>query len=77
MSKETIIVSRQWNNPTIRAFMDSKEVGAEMDTDVFLRTLVEIMGAPTFLMTKNQLATKLLAAKDQLITEMKKATVHV
>lgn len=74
---EKIVVSRQWNNPQIRAFMNASEVGAEMDLQLFLGTLVEVMGNPTMLVTKAQLLSKLNDASEQILIEMKKATVHV
>lgn len=77
MMKEAIVVSRQWNKPTIRAFMTQKDVGAEMELNDFLTAILELVGSPTFTMTKNQLATKVFAAKEQIITELKNSTVHV
>ena len=77
MSKSTVIVSRQWNFPAIRAFVDTKEVGAEIDLDDFIEALLYQVGSPTFMMTKKQLADKVHAAKEEVIIELKKATVHV
>lgn len=77
MIKDAVIISRQWNNPTIRAFMSKKDVGAEMELDEFLKAVLEIVGSPTFTMTKTQLANKIFAAKEQVLVEMKQATVHV
>lgn len=77
MIKEAVVISRQWNNPTIRAYMTVKDVGSEMELDEFLKTILEIVGSPTFTMTKNQLANKIFEAKNQILVEMKKATVHV
>lgn len=77
MIKEAVVISRQWNNPTIRAYMTVKDVGSEMELNEFLKTILEIVGSPTFTMTKNQLANKIFEAKNQILVEMKKATVHV
>jgi hypothetical protein len=72
-----VVVSRQWHNPQITAFIDAKEVGAEIDLDDFLLAILAIVGKPTYIMTREQLKTKVMAAKDEVITELKKATVHV
>jgi hypothetical protein len=77
MIKEAIVISRQWNNPKIHAYMTKKGVGSEMELDDFLTTLLEIVGSPTLTMTRKQLAAKVFAAKEQIVNEMKKATVHV
>ncbi len=64
MNETMVVVSRQWNNPTITAFVDVAEVGAKMTLDEFLRTLVEVNGNPSrqLIMTKAQLLSKLQAA---------------
>jgi hypothetical protein len=77
MNKERVVVSRAWRNPEIRVFASNVEVGADMDMETFLRTLVDIMGNPTMLVTRAQLLGKMLAAKDQVVEEMKRSTIHV
>ena len=72
-----VVVSRQWHNPQITAFVDMKEVGAEIDLDDFLLALLDVVGKPTYIMTREQLKTKVMMAKEAVITELKKATVHV
>lgn len=62
---------------TLAYLGDASEVGAEVDLDTFLGTLVDIVGNPTLLVTKAQMLSKLRDAAEQLISEMKKATVHV
>lgn len=75
--KSTLTVCRKWNNPTIMAFVDNTEIGATMILDDYLNAVLQIVGSPTFVMTKAQLAEKVKAASDQVISEMKRATVHV
>ncbi len=77
MNKETVVVSRAWKNPEIKVFVSVTEVGAGMELETFLRTIVEEMGNPTLLVTKQQLLNKVFAAKDAVVNEMKKATIHV
>jgi hypothetical protein len=72
-----VVVSRQWNHPQITAFLDAKEVGAEIDLNDFLTAMLEIIGKPTYIMTREQLKTKVFAAKQTILEELKKATVHV
>jgi hypothetical protein len=70
------VVSRKWNNPTINITMNSKEIALEMDAKEFLGTLVEIVGNPTFLVTKAQHLSKLNEAMEQVVEEVKRASVH-
>jgi len=77
MTKDSVIISRMWHNPAIRSFMTNKHVGSEMELDDFLKAVLAIVGSPTMLMTKKQLEDRVMAAKEQVLNEMKKATVHV
>lgn len=75
--KSVTIVSRQWNNPKIEAFMTSTGVGASMDVQDVLVALVEQIGNPTMMMTKKQLLTKMQVAWEVVEKEIKEATRHV
>ena len=75
--KTTIVVSRKWTNPQIEAFLDAAGVGARMDLDAFLDALIEEVGNPTTLVTKAGLRTRLIAAKEAVIKELRDATTHV
>lgn len=77
MKKETIVVSRNWNAPDIRVFVSLKEVGAEMNLYNFIDSMLEEIGSPTMMLTKKQLSDKMYEATAKLITEMKRATIHV
>ena len=75
--KSVTIVSRQWNNPSIEAFVTTKGIGASMDVQDVLVALVEQMGNPTMMMTKKQLLTKMQNAWEVVEKEIKEATRHV
>lgn len=72
-----VVVSRQWKQPSIKAFISNKEVGAEMELSSFLESVVEEMGNPAMVMTKAALLSKLSAAADEVLSEMKDKTKHV
>lgn len=72
-----VVISRKWAKPQIEAFVTDTEVGSSMALEDFLAALVEEMGAPTMLMTKAQLLSRMLAVKDKVTTEMKSATKAV
>jgi hypothetical protein len=76
MAKATVVVSRKWNSPEIRVSVTQKEIAMEMDIETFLRTLSDIVGNPTFIVTKAQHLAKLTEATEQVIVEMKRASVH-
>jgi len=75
--KSVTIVSRQWHNPSIEAFVTTKGIGASMDVQDVLVALVEQMGNPTMVMTKKQLLTKMQVAWEVVEKEIKEATRHV
>lgn len=75
--KEMVVVSRKWKNPEITAFVSQEQVGAKMDLQAFLGTLVEGIGNPTFYVTKAQLMAKMCDVSEQIIQEMKQSTRNV
>lgn len=75
--RTNIVVSRQWNNPKIEAFVSSDAIGSRMEVNEFLDSLVEHLGNPTFVVTKQSLKTRLEAAAIEVLAEMRSATKHV
>lgn len=75
--KSTITVSRKWNNPSIVSFVDANEIGSTMLLDEYLEAVLQIVGSPTFVLTRAQLAEKVKSASTQVVEEMKRATVNV
>ncbi len=62
----------------IRAYKKfSGEIGAEMIRDEYIKALVEEIGNPFFVMTKNQLLEKLNIAARSVQERMQSATVSV
>lgn len=77
MNKSKVVVSRQWKNPEITAFVDAQEVGASMSVAQFIESIVEQSGNPAMVMTKSQLTARLQAAAEAVIVEMKRSTAKV
>ena len=74
---EKIVVSRKWNNPNVTAFMENNEVGDKISLDDFINAVVEEIGNPTSLVTKQALRNRLIIASSEVVKEMKKQTVHL
>lgn len=77
MMKQKIIVSKNWNNPEILINVFIHELEIAMDIDSFLECIVEEIGNPTFIVTKEKLKQKLAEANKKIVEEMKKATVYI
>ena len=77
MSKECVVISRRWKNPEIIAFVNSEELGAKMDVDSYIDSLVEQVSNISLVMTKEQLVRKLKDAHVLVAEEMKSATKHI
>lgn len=75
--REKVIVSRKWHQPEIRTFVSIDQVGSEISLDDFLQAMVEHMGNPTLLVTKNALQSKVQQASIAVLDEMRKATIHI
>jgi hypothetical protein len=77
MSKEKVVVSRKWKNPEITVFVSSEEIGAKMDIEAYLDTLVQQVASIPLTMTKEQLARKLKDAHVLVVEEMKSSTQYI
>lgn len=75
--KHKIVISKKWKHPeiSVEALVESLEIS--MSIDDFLSCLLEQIGSPTFIMTKEQLKQKVLGAKEEIVKEMKKASVNI
>lgn len=74
---EKIVVSRKWSNPEINVFMEVSEIGASISLSDFLDSIVEEIGNPSTLMTKQALKAKLISASAVVVKELKDKTVHL
>lgn len=75
--KTRLVISRQWDNPQIRAFVSQTEVGAEIELDDYIDAIVEQIGNPTLMVTKAGLKEKIRIASEAVLAELRKSTAHV
>lgn len=69
--KHVVLVSRLWSHPEIRVDIVNEGIGLSMKLDDFLAALVQEVGNPTLLVTKNALAVKLTQASERVTAGMK------
>jgi hypothetical protein len=72
-----LVIRRQWNNPVIEVFISKDEVGLKMNLNDFIHALVEEVGNPTFIVTKNGLKKRLLEKADWVLTNVKQESARV
>jgi hypothetical protein len=77
MSKERVIISRKWKNPEITVYVDSEAIGARMDVEMYIDTLVDQLSNVSLIVTKEQLARKLKDAHIFVVEEMKSSTKYL
>lgn len=77
MSKERVVVSRKWKSPEINVYVNSEELGAKMDIDSYIDSLVDQVSNISLVMTKEQLARKLKDAHVLVAEEMKSSTQYI
>ena len=74
---ERVIISRKWANPHIVAFVDVAEIGAKMDIEEYLESLVlELTNIP-LVFTKTALLEKLREAHKAVSAEMRNTTKYI
>ncbi len=69
-SKSVVVKSRKWDNPNILAYVNNEEIGLAMKLDDFLNALVEEIGSPALIVTKEQLKNKVMQARKVVEMEM-------
>jgi hypothetical protein len=77
MSKERVIISRKWKNPEITVYVDSESIGAHMDVESYIDTLVDQISNVSLIMSKEQLSRKLKDAHVLVVEEMKSSTQYI
>lgn len=75
--KLKVVVSRKWDKPEIEAYLHSDAVGARIELSAFINALAAEVGKPLFILTPEQLRTKMLDASARVLAEMKDATKFV
>jgi hypothetical protein len=73
-TKEMVLVSKKWNNPTIVVGVTEDGIKILMNLDEFLGAVILDMGSPALLLTKAQLKAALLASAANVREEMHNAT---
>lgn len=74
---EKLVVIRKWKEPEVRVYVNSDEIGIEIESMAYLTNLVDQISNVTFTMTKAQLLTKLMEAHNNIVASMKQTTVQI
>lgn len=77
LNRTSVVVSRKWDNPEIRAFVNFEGVGASIDVRAFVAALVAETGNPLTIVTQAQLERVMQAAAARVLEELKAATKYV
>lgn len=75
--KETVHVSRYWDNPEIRVAIHREGIEIEISLQDFCTALAEEMGSPALMFKKETLAAKLMDSADVVLGRVKEASAHV
>lgn len=77
MSKERVVISRRWKNPSVTVYVNTDEIGARMDIDEYIDSLADQISNISLILTKEQLARKLKDAHVLVAEEMKTSTKYI
>lgn len=75
--KTKTVISRHWDKPEITVRITNIGIGIEMNVDDMLKALVEEMGTPAFMFTKDVLKEKLIKAMRSVEQKVKEASNYV
>ena len=73
-AQSTVVVSRKWHEPAIRAWVSQQEIGMSMWLEDYIKSLAAEIGNPALILTQAQLLKKLQLAAAAIETEMKLAS---
>jgi hypothetical protein len=79
-SKAVVVVKRRWHYPEIIAYVNTEEVGSQMQLSDFIRALAEeVYGDRNrfVLLSKAEFLQKALTAADNVQSAMKETTANV
>ena len=76
MHKNTLVISRHWDNPKINVFVTTKGIQIETSLEDFLFALTQEAGNPTMLITKGMLLSALQGASSAALEKIKEASSH-
>jgi hypothetical protein len=77
MNKAKIVVGRKWNNPEIYVKVTDNEIDMAVNSADFINALVEELGSPALIMTKEGLKARLRDAFTKVLSEIKTASIKV
>lgn len=75
--RHVVLISRRWKSAEIRIDVMREGIQLGMPLAAFLDALVEEVGRPTLVLTKEQLRRRVHDAADAVCTEMKRNTARV
>jgi hypothetical protein len=78
MKKRTlIVVSKKWKEPMIEVHISDSEIGACMDFDDLHAALLEELGNPLTILTKERLKARIDSALKNVLKELRENTKYI
>ena len=75
--KETVTISRKWNNPEIKMAVNGIQIHMEMSLDDFVTALLTELEHPTTIWTRGQMDAKVRAAVIRVVEGVKEESVKI
>ena len=71
-----VVISKKFHNPEIRYSILADGLMLELPLADYLQAVLLHLGSPIALLTRKQLSTRLQAASQAVLQDMKDATIH-
>ena len=75
--RSIVVVSRKWGEPQITAHISDSEVGAAMDFDALHEALLQELGNPLTILTKERLKLRIDSALKNILKELRENTKYI
>lgn len=76
-AREVITISRHWDNPAIKVWVNHEHIGLQVGIDDYLVALAAEIGNPAIVLTRAQLLTRMRAAAERVRLKVQESSVAV
>lgn len=74
-AREVVTISRHWDNPTIKVWVNREEIGLQVGIDDYLAALAREIGNPATMLTQAQLLARIRAAAERVRLKVQESSV--
>lgn len=76
-AREVVTISRHWDNPAIKVWVNHEQIGLQIAIDDYLTALAAEIGNPTTMITQAQLLARMRTAAERVRLKVQESSVSI